>query len=586
MTSNNFNLSNISEFNQLALLTAGLKLLYDDIKNIKIETEKYTLTNQSVLKTNSKDIKAKTLRSAFKRIHEVQTTDSLPGFNSNKTPKGERIPYESKLAKTNKSKKSKFKKGIRNKEIDTRKRSNPGSDPSSDDSVRSVVYSVSKKIGNSISQTSQGFKQTSKTPKSYSFDERLLNKTKKNEPLIDQNANKGFKNQQSIPQSFKSNSTFSNILGFRYKIIKHAGSGEFSDVYFASDLYIKPCDITTESEYKLVALKKMKKGDNIIGISEYLSFRKLCRKESYALRKSILLYNDIFRYSESSSILKNYENEQYRFDTNDIDNTIVLVTEPLLGGLLTTSLFTRFEKMEHSFSDHNVFIWNKMKLVSKIFRQILVAINVLHNNEIIHSDVKPSNVMFISEESSGVKLIDLGNATSFENIHFYFGSFEIQSIWYRAPEVAMHIKFGPEIDVWSAGCVLCELWTLKPLFTPKNNDDLIGFIKDLRGPFPKHMKSQNNIPSDEAIHTSNTNESVLNELPTPTSDNGGMYYRNDSNIYNYEWNALTRIQVLCKELDSDCSEFLSLVDMLLQIDPKKRISAKEALNHPFFEKYL
>ena len=84
----------------------------------------------------------------------------------------------------------------------------------------------------------------------------------------------------------------------------------------------------------------------------------------------------------------------------------------------------------------------------------------MKENEIIHCDIKPENILLRRPNKSGIKIIDFGSGT-FENKQFYT---YIQSRFYRAPEIILGIKYTPAIDMWSFGCMLYELCIGKPLF--------------------------------------------------------------------------------------------------------------------------
>ena len=106
--------------------------------------------------------------------------------------------------------------------------------------------------------------------------------------------------------------------------------------------------------------------------------------------------------------------------------------------------------------------------------QILMALRFLAVPELnlIHCDLKPENIMLVSEQKAGVKLIDFGSSCK-KSTKFRY----VQSRFYRAPEVLMEVNYFSNLDVWSAGCIFCELLTGKPLFPGKNdNEQLVTII--------------------------------------------------------------------------------------------------------------
>ncbi|EPY20253.1 mitogen activated kinase-like protein [Strigomonas culicis] len=87
------------------------------------------------------------------------------------------------------------------------------------------------------------------------------------------------------------------------------------------------------------------------------------------------------------------------------------------------------------------------KFVATILKQLLQAVNYLHESDVIHRDIKPAN-MLVSHGQ--MKLSDFGTAT--ENVT----EGTIGTLYYMAPEVIDGKKSGKESDVWSIGCVACE----------------------------------------------------------------------------------------------------------------------------------
>ena len=82
-----------------------------------------------------------------------------------------------------------------------------------------------------------------------------------------------------------------------------------------------------------------------------------------------------------------------------------------------------------------------------------------------------------------IKLADFSNAmhATEREISAYFTNFELQSLWYRAPEVMMGVPFGLPIDMWSAGCVIAELFLGEPLFTGMQPAAMLQQIVKLLG---------------------------------------------------------------------------------------------------------
>jgi len=101
--------------------------------------------------------------------------------------------------------------------------------------------------------------------------------------------------------------------------------------------------------------------------------------------------------------------------------------------------------------------------VKRIFHSIVDAVDYLHENNIMHRDLKPQNIL-INTQGDSIKIADFGLARHF-NVPFRKYSKEIVTLWYRAPEIIMGYKsYGLGVDIWSLGCIFYELFFGRPIF--------------------------------------------------------------------------------------------------------------------------
>ncbi len=122
--------------------------------------------------------------------------------------------------------------------------------------------------------------------------------------------------------------------------------------------------------------------------------------------------------------------------------------------------------------------------------QILRGLKYLHSANVIHRDLKPSNILV--NKNCDLKICDFGLARGFRsqdqedpNLTDY-----VVTRWYRAPEVVLLAsEYTKAIDVWSVGCILCELVGRKALFTGKDHLDQIKKIIEIIG-----------MPGEEDLH--------------------------------------------------------------------------------------
>uniref|UniRef100_A0A915ERJ9 non-specific serine/threonine protein kinase n=1 Tax=Ditylenchus dipsaci TaxID=166011 RepID=A0A915ERJ9_9BILA len=128
-----------------------------------------------------------------------------------------------------------------------------------------------------------------------------------------------------------------------------------------------------------------------------------------------------------------------------------------------------------------------------VFEQlVLKGLAYLHKCRIIHTDMKPENVLLLSGNNLDllqVKIADLGNAC-WTYRHF---SEDIQTRQYRSPEVILAAGYGTSADIWSTACMAFELATGDYLFEPKSgasyskDEDHLALFIELLGDIPSSV---------------------------------------------------------------------------------------------------
>jgi dual specificity tyrosine-phosphorylation-regulated kinase 2/3/4 len=196
-----------------------------------------------------------------------------------------------------------------------------------------------------------------------------------------------------------------------------------------------------------------------------------------------------------------------------------------------------------------------LAVVKKLGIQLLYSMMYLQKHNIIHCDIKPENILLTQEGKTGIKLIDFGSSCfADQKIYTY-----IQSRFYRAPEIILGLEYGLEIDMWSFGCVLVELFTGVPIFPGENERDQLYYMIEYFG-----------IPEPELIDASSKKKDFFNEsyhtLSIPNS-RGKVRLPNTKNIKKY--------------LKGADNEFIDLVVKCLRFNPKARIKPAEAISHPW-----
>ena len=184
--------------------------------------------------------------------------------------------------------------------------------------------------------------------------------------------------------------------------------------------------------------------------------------------------------------------------------------------------------------------------------QLANALEFIHSAGIVHSDIKPENIMFTDKTLSSISVIDFGCACHDKEPLYKV----VQSLYYRAPEVIFGFKYGREIDVWSFACVLFELATGKPLFCAQDEEELISEITQIVGKPPLEM----------IVRSKKMRE---------------IYEQVAVNRTKYEAEKKKQISEMMKGIDSD---LIDLICDCLQWFPSKRPTMKQILEHPFFKK--
>eukprot|EP00760_Papus_ankaliazontas_P030849 PhM_4_TR5049/c0_g1_i1/m.101430 len=111
--------------------------------------------------------------------------------------------------------------------------------------------------------------------------------------------------------------------------------------------------------------------------------------------------------------------------------------------------------------------------VQAVCQHILRGLSVLEEMGYMHCDVKPENTMVdTTKPGSPIRVIDFGSVRALSRNDY----FDIQSLWYRAPEVIMQQPYDTRIDTWSVGCTAVEVFTCSAIFTGSNPQDQLSKI--------------------------------------------------------------------------------------------------------------
>lgn len=308
-----------------------------------------------------------------------------------------------------------------------------------------------------------------------------------------------------------------SVIGGRYYITEYIGSAAFSKVVQAQDLH-NGVD---------VCLKIIKNDKDFFDQSlDEIKLLKHVNKHDPADEHHILRLYDYFYHQEH----------------------LFIVCE-----LLRANLY-EFQKFNQESGGEPYFNLSRLQVITK---QCMDALVFLHGLGIIHCDLKPENILIKSYKKCEVKIIDLGSSCfRSDNLSLY-----VQSRSYRAPEVILGLPYDEKIDLWSLGCILAELCSGEVLFPNEAVAMILARIVAVLGPIETEMLEKGQ----------ETDKYFTKEFD--------IYHLNEeSNEVEY---IITEESCLEDQLHVSDELFLDFVRSLLEINPLRRPTALEALNHPW-----
>ncbi|KAG0518454.1 hypothetical protein BDA96_09G177000 [Sorghum bicolor] len=306
-----------------------------------------------------------------------------------------------------------------------------------------------------------------------------------------------------------------SVIAGRYRVTEYLGSAAFSKVVRAHDL-------RTGVD---VCLKIITNDKDFFDQSlDEIKLLKFVNKYDPDDDHHILRLYDYFYYQEH----------------------LFIVTE-----LLRANLY-EFQKYNQESGDE---VYFSLPRIQAIARQCLEALVYLHHLNIVHCDLKPENILLKSYSRCEIKVIDLGSSCFLsDNLNLY-----VQSRSYRSPEVILGLPYDQKIDIWSLGCILAELYTGEVLFPNESVPIILARMIGTIGPIDMEMlvsgrETQKYFTDDyDLFHKNEETDQLEYLIPEKSS--------------------------LRRHLQCPDKKFVDFLSYLLQINPRKRPTASEALQH-------